>query len=200
MPDVRIPIKAPNGKLDASIIPDVARFPNSVTAGTNKLPVSTSSGWDYISVSSIGGGGGGSLASTKYNPSSVVTKSVASTTIGDLDAALLAVSFTAPASGKVQIDLSATVKGSAAGTRTFWALRNGTTVVPGTTVMVHEGVNPTRATVSIIVTDLTPGQNYTFKWGAAASTGTTSLYAGGNAVDIASAGQATMVVRDAPFG
>lgn len=201
MPEVRIPLKDSTGKLDPATIPDVARFPNAVAAGADKIAVSTSTGWDYVSSSMIGGGsGGGSLASTRYNPAAVATTTASSTALTDLDSALLSVSFTAPASGKVQVDLSATVKGSAAATRSYWGLRSGTAEVPESLIMVHEGTVPARATASIIVTGLTAGQNYTYKWAAAASTGTTSLTAGGTATDATSGGQATMVVRDAPFG
>ena len=201
MPEVRIPLKDGSGRLDPAIIPDVQRFPNATAAGSDKVPVSTAAGWDYVDAASLGGGtGGGSIAATRYAPTTPTAKSASTTALADLDASLLTASFTAPASGKVQVDLSATVKGSAAATRSYWGLRSGTSDVPDSLVMVHEGTVPARATASIIVTGLTPGQNYTYKWAAAASTGTTSLTAGGTATDATSGGQATMVVRDAPFG
>lgn len=203
MPDVRIPLKNAQGKIHPSVIPDVPRFPNAVTAGNGKIPVANPSGsWDYIDGSSVGGGGagGGSIASTRYNPAASTDKTVNSTALADVDAALLSVAFTAPASGKVQIDLCAQVKGSAANTRTFWALREGSAVIANSMVMVHEGTTPSRATASVIVTGLVAGQNYIYKWAAAASTGSTVLSAGGSTVDATTAGQATMVVSDAPFG
>lgn len=201
MPQVKIPLKDSTGKLDPATIPDVARFPNSVAATPGKVPVSTSVGWDYVNQADFGSGaGGGTLGAARYSPTAVTSKTATSTALTDLDAALLTVSFTAPASGKVQVDLSAVAKGSAAATRSFWGLRSGTTDVAGSLIMVHEGTVPARSTASIIVTGLTPGQNYTYKWAAAASTGTTSLTAGGTATDATSGGQATMIVRDAPFG
>ena len=201
MPQVKIPLKDSTGKLDPATIPDVARFPNAVTATPGKVPVSTETGWDYVNQAEFGSSsGGGTLGATRFAPATVATKTASSTALTDLDAALLTVSFAAPTSGKVQVDLSATVKGSTAATRSYWGLRSGTADVAGSLVMVHEGIVPARATASIIVTGLTPGQNYTYKWAAATSTGATSLTAGGAATDATSGGQATMIVRDAPFG
>ena len=202
MPQVKIPLKDATGKIDPAVVPRLPTVPYSDSAGApGRIPVSTAQGWEYVADSEIGGaGGGGAIGATNYSPSSPTSKTASTAGLSDLDVSLLTVSFTAPTSGKVQVDLSATVKGSTAATRSFWGLRSGTTDVAGSLVMVHEGTTPARAAATIFVTGLTPGQNYIYKWAAAASTGTTTLTVGGATADDASAGPATMVVRDAPFG
>lgn len=200
MPEVRIPLKDPSGKIDPATVPDVPRFPNAVAAGSGKVPVSTSAGgWDYVTQGDTGGDGG-TIAATRYAPATVATKTASTTSLVALDAALLSVSFTAPATGKVQVELSGVTHGSATSTRTYWGLVDGAVPVADSLVMVHEGTTPDRAGATIIVTGLTPGQNYTWAWAAAASSGTTTLTAGGSSVDAATGGQATIVVRESPFG
>lgn len=199
MPEVRIPLKDPSGKIDPATVPDVPRFPNAVAAGSGKVPVSTAAGgWDYVTPD--GGGGGGTIAATRYAPATVTTKTASTASLVALDAALLSVSFTAPTTGKVQVELSGVTHGSAASTRTYWGLVDGAAPVADSVVMVHEGTTPNRASATIIVTGLTAGQNYTWAWAAAASSGTATLTAGGSAVDAATGGQATIVVRESPFG
>lgn len=197
----RVTTLGPDGKIPVEATPIPHGTPSAVSAGDGMVPVSTSSGtWDYVPAGDFGSSGGASLGVTSHAPGTVATYQATTTAPTDLDASLLAVAFTAPASGRVQVDLSAVVAGSDAGTRTFWCLRSGTTTVEGSLAHVHTGTVAARATSSVLVSGLTPGDNYQWKWAAAASTGTTTLHAGGSAVDGTTAGPASMTVREAPFG
>lgn len=152
-----------------------------------------------------GGGGGisaGSLIGLKaYNPATLATYTTTSSTYGDVDAANLAVTFTAPASGNVLVRLTVgLVKASDTSSVVVWALRSGTTTVPGTPTQVVNASNAggMRATsAAMYVTGLTPGTSYTYKWAwrRQTGTGTLTMFAGG-ATD--ETGSAVMEVIAAP--
>jgi hypothetical protein len=128
-------------------------------------------------------GGGGTtdrLATVVYNPATLSSYSTTSTTIADVDATNLAVTFTAPASGSVMVELTGLAGQSGTTDFTRWALRSGTTTVKRNQVFGGtSGVNRTR-TAKFLVTGLTPGASYTYKWAWATSNAAsqTNLYAG----------------------
>lgn len=110
-------------------------------------------------------GGGGFLARLSYNPASQTVKSTTSTSASlvDVDATNLAITFTAPASGDVLVVLSAFADVSGTGWDFYqWGLREGTTKVAEGTVMRAN----TQAALSrrFLITGLTAGNSYTYKW------------------------------------
>jgi hypothetical protein len=143
---------------------------------------------------------GAILAVTKYNPATVANLNVTST-IADYAPVQLAVSFTVPASGKVLVQLDASHLASAS-TTCFWFLRNGGVVVPGSYVAIDATSATGRRSATILIEGLTPAASVTYTWAGQALAGQTStLRVGGGDTAHASnvGGQATMIVRDAPF-
>lgn len=122
-------------------------------------------------------------------------------TLAAIAPGVLVVSFTAPDTGRVLVQMEAQVNQCAADAG-FWAVQSSGTVVPGTTVRVV-GQVPSgqggRAVASVVAADLTPGVSYTFTWATAVmGTGAFQLRAGGTGTGAASAGPAMMIVRAAP--
>lgn len=116
-----------------------------------------------IIVNGGGGGGtgaGGPLEIVTYDPGSVTT--VTDTTIDDINAANLAVTFTVPASGSVLIRLSAIAFSGSSGQYVIWALREGTTTIDEARATA-DSVGQ-RQNVTFLVTGLTPGAELTYKW------------------------------------
>lgn len=154
-------------------------------AGTEVGPLSTGGG---------GASDGGLLAYTAYDPGTLANYTTTSTTFVDVNATNLAVTFTAPSSGKVLVRLTATCQISGSGATMDWSLRTGTTDL-ATNFRVAATVNVEARSVPLIITGLTPGTSYTYKWSyrrtAAAGTNVT-IYAG------AGAGAATMEVIALP--
>jgi hypothetical protein len=104
---------------------------------------------------------GGILAYVDYAPSGDNT--VSSTTAVDVDATNLAVTFTAPGSGRVLVRLSATFAQAGSGAM-HWLVRNGSTNIGDT--FVKSPVSGTwHESVPIVVTGLSPGASVTLKWG-----------------------------------
>jgi hypothetical protein len=132
------------------------------------------------------------LAVVAYRAGSDATKDVTSTSFADFDATNLAVTFTAPASGKVLVRLSSTMDNNGAD-NSYWALREGTTTI-GSQLMSFSSAIAVGATAAIYVTGLTPGNSYTYKWAGKRSGGGTStrLYNG------PTWGPSTMEVWSAP--
>lgn len=113
------------------------------------------------------GGGAGLLAVATYNPGSA-TGYTTTTSWADVDATNVKVTFVAPASGNVLVDVSAIV--IIAGTNyMFLSLRDGSSNV-ATSGYIAGSVNvAVRLNVKFHVTGLTPGQSYTYKLGASAT-------------------------------
>ena len=131
-------------------------------------------GWGTAS----GGGGSTILACTARTASA--TYSISSTTESDVDAANLAVTFVAPTSGKVLVEYQVWSVWSNTSGNQFWTVRNGTTTVASCSMSPSQ--TGSRQSASFYISGLTPGQSYTYKWGwKVASTGTASMYMGGNA-------------------
>lgn len=110
-------------------------------------------------------------ASTTYTTSS--TTSVA------MDATNLAISFVAPASGKVRIDASLFYYTSGTTVIGFIGLHTGGgAYVPGSNQAI--GIASTRVTPHWIIEGLTPGTIYTYRLAFAVSSGTLTVQYGGN--------------------
>lgn len=118
-----------------------------------------------------------------YQPSGDTTAgSTTSTVFVDVDATNLAVSFVAPPSGKVLIRLSA-LAGKATTSRYEWNLREAGGNVANTAnwVAAWNGSNEeARQRAEMVISGLTPGQSYTYKWGyRSVDGGAIYVYAGG---------------------
>ena len=106
------------------------------------------------------------LASTVYAPASQTTKTQSSGTVPAVfDATNLTVTFTAPASGKVLVELSGYIQVGTAGTSAIWNVctHGGTTPV-GTWMSATAGVNGVNVTTRCYVSGLTAGNSYQWDW------------------------------------
>lgn len=127
------------------------------------------------------------LGFTNYTTNSLF--SVTGTTLTDASAANLVVTFSAPPSGKVVVELTGV--NEVTGGATNWGLREGSTQIG---LLQGMGTAFARLTAKIFVTGLTPGNLHTWKW-AFANTDpaqTSRIYIGGNGNV---PGAATMEVR-----
>lgn len=136
---------------------------------------------------------GGLLARADYNPTAVTTLSTTSTTSVDMDATYLAVSFTAPEDGAVEVTLDGVTDVQSAGVQAIWSLRSGGADVSDTPTTVTRHTNGIRVATTIRVTGLTPGGGYTYIWGHKTSSAASyaRVVCGGNY------GPASMSVRKA---
>lgn len=151
------------------------------------------------------GGGGGSgvaeiLAFHNYNPGTQADLTSTSTSFVDVDATNMAVTFTAPASGKVLIDISAATY-VGAGVGIDWALRVGSTDVAGTNHRISYGSSGDRSTYSTlraVITGLVADSSYTYKLAqrVGVGSGTVTTRVGGSARG--NAGPAVFVVTALP--
>lgn len=109
----------------------------------------------------------GLIQYVSYHPGSPTTIASPGTSAGDLDSSNLVASFTGPASGAVLVRLSALV-GSSSGKTLYWCLRSGSSTVTNTTnhIVTNSLDDWDRKSCDILVTGLTPGVTYTWKWGA----------------------------------
>lgn len=158
---------------------------------------------DKLTADLSASGPGEMLGVTVHNPATQAQYgSLSGTTFAAIAPGALVVTFTAPSSGKVTVDLSAHVhQCTEAG---FWALMDGGVVVPGTTVRASGAVGLDAGGVrsaTVLVAGLTPGQSYTYTWAAAHLNTTFQIRVGGSATSASTglSGPATMIVRDAPF-
>lgn len=176
--------------------------PASPSAGSQKLFID-SSDHKLKRVNSSGtvtqvepsGGAGGIIAYNSYAPSSLATYTVTATSPTDVDATNMLVTFTAPASGKVLVRLSAlcACNGAAAGR---WSLRAASSDVAGSLYQALQSTTTDTRSVSIPITGLTPGNSYTYKWAASRNGGTNTVIYAGN--DSTAAGAAVMEVHALP--
>lgn len=131
------------------------------------------------------------LARTVYNPAGQTQYSVTSTTLVDIDAVNLAITFTVPTSGIVRIVLTArVVVGS--GTELMWGLRSGTINIVGSDVCYSN--LEFRAVAIYYVTGLTPGDVLTYKWAQGRPIGSNSAITRAGGDPFVSASQAIMEV------
>lgn len=131
---------------------------------------------------------GALLAETIYSPASNSTlASRSNTALADADATNLAVSFTAPVSGLVDVALEALCSNSIANQAGYWGLREATTNVTlragGTMHYVTSSNTGFRCTSVLSVSGLTGGNSYTYKWAIASDTGSGNVFSmfGGDA-------------------
>lgn len=122
----------------------------------------TDNGDGTLDLAAAGGGGGGGSSLLAYKSYAAGTSaSNSTTTLTDVDATNLAVTFTVPASGRVLIRLTAVVGGS--GTQgLYWGLREGTTAIANN--LIRSSVTNDNTSVAFVVTGLTPGTSHTYKW------------------------------------
>jgi hypothetical protein len=111
----------------------------------------------------------GILAITQYGATlpSPNANYTATGTMAALDATNLSVTFTAPASGKVLVTLSANVNVNG---NYAWGLLSGGSVVAAD--VGFTGASWQWRTSPLLVTGLTPGTSYTFQWAHKVETGT----------------------------
>jgi hypothetical protein len=132
------------------------------------------------------------LASVAYNPGTFVQYNTASVTLADVDATNLKITFVAPASGSVMVDLTGLALTNASGTWAAWAIMLGGVMQQKAFVSSTPGSGGLRCFIRFSVTGLVPGQSYTYTWAhqtnVAAST--VSLLVG------ATYGSAVMTVTD----
>lgn len=177
--------------------------PAATGQAAGKLPATDGDGgWTFIDTPTVDPytAAGSILGVLVHNPETADNWSVTSTTGADYNAAL-AVTFTAPATGKVLVDLDGTHLAAADNTRVHWLLRSAGSNVAGAIVTLTAGTAARRDHATVLVSGLTPGATVALSWAAAVGAGATStLRAGGGDTPGATVGgQAVMVVRDAPL-
>lgn len=134
------------------------------------------------------------LASVQYLPATEQTYSTTSTTLADLDADNLVITFSAPASGAVLVYLTAQLVGPASQSY-YWGLRSGGSAVAGSAIIMRFNVALAfRQTGMVKITGLTPGQSYTWKWAHAVTGGTGNTYIGGPNIAASNSGPGIMEV------
>jgi hypothetical protein len=147
------------------------------------------------------GGGGGStlgaiIAYNSYDPATLATYTTTSTSATDCDATNMAVTFTAPSSGKVLVRLTA-AGNSSGGTGVLWHIRESTTTLATRFQKYINGATATDypGSAAFVITGLTSGSSHTYKWAHSCTSGATSkVYAGGSG----SVGPAVMEVFSLP--
>lgn len=127
-----------------------------------------------------GSGGGGVLASLEFTATTGSSQSgaysTASSTMSAVDATNLAVTFTAPSSGKVIVQLQAFQVTGGASTYNWGVLIGG--VVKDEANVTYAVAAQQRETVTLFITGLTSGQSYTAQWGHRVSFGSSTCYCG----------------------
>ncbi len=136
------------------------------------------------------------LASHIYSPTTQASY-LATTTLAVIDSTNLKLTFTAPASGNVFVDLQA-LAGWQGGTvaNYYWGLLDGLSAQHGNSTFVAYNNTP-RSSARIYVSGLTPGISYTYFWAHYCATASAfGLYADGNIGSVATAkyGPAIMTV------
>lgn len=147
------------GRLGMSALTDLGDILDS-PGGAGHVPLyNGSTGYEH--------GKPGLIQYVSYHPGSPTTIASPGTSAGDLDSSNLVASFTGPASGAVLVRLSALV-GSSSGKTLYWCLRSGSSTVTNTTshIVTNSLDDWDRKSCDILVTGLTPGVTYTWKWGA----------------------------------
>ena len=157
--------------------------------------------WEFIPTPTVDPytAAGSILTATKVNPTTAADYQVTNSA-ADYNAPTLAVAFTAPATGRVLVDLDATHLGSSAAVM-YWLLRQSGVIVPGSVVAVDGTTIAARRHATLLIESLTPGSSYSWTWGGQTLAGgvtSTLRVGGGNTPTAGVGGAAVMVVRDAP--
>ena len=116
---------------------------------------------------------------------------ISTTSPADVDATNMVITFTAPASGKVLVRLTAYNYPPGSGYHIWYGLREGTTNIGQVIACEGTTTSDTIASCPIYLTGLSAG-SHTYKWAAWVDSGSANLYYGANA------GGATMEVWAAP--
>ncbi len=136
--------------------------------------------WDGSVWSPLSGGSSGGSGMLAYKTMSVI-KSGATTGWEDVHMTAAALTFTAPASGNVKVVLQGTarVRGYySSGSSVSWGVKDNVGLIAGTNQAVlygytyASGYQPRTESwlnYSTVITGLTPGNSYTYKWGHAHS-------------------------------
>lgn len=140
-------------------------------------PSNPSSGYDRLYVKSddtlyrlnssgvesvIGSGSGGFLAYSKYAPVTNTIYAASSSTLADVDATNLKVTFTAPASGNVVITVCLTADCSGAGTFGFVGLREGSSDISSALFTTRDTSQSAPLTFKFYITGISAG-SHTYK-------------------------------------
>ncbi len=149
------------------------------------------------------GGSGGLLAYTSYAPASNTVVSTTSTTLADLDATNLQITFTVPSTGHVLVKLTAYTDLSVSTQQYFWGLRDGSGLVSGSAGGAFRSVDGMVAASSFVITGLTPSASLTWKWAHGVTGGATgrTIYGPGTQATVSTSGNfmpAIMEVWTAP--
>lgn len=125
-----------------------------------------------------GGGPGTILALKQYTPGSdsTVHNTTNTTTGEDVDATNAAVTFTAPASGKVLVTISAFCAQNSSGVG-YFQIREGSTVLAEWRGVSGTAFSETHPTVMALLTGVSGG-SHTYKMGHRVSGGNQDVYAG----------------------
>lgn len=160
---------------------------NNVTSGHHglapKIPNDATKFLDgtgaYTVPSGVVGGSGGLLALISYSPAVQAVYGTTSSTLADVDATNLAVTFTAPASGKVLIRLTAYCDIAAVGGNPFgyWSLREGAANIAGAGGAIVRTDSSTAGddgvrSMAFLLTGISAG-SHTYKWSYANSNNST---------------------------
>ena len=146
-----------------------ARLLGRTTASTGAIEeITVGSGLTLAAGSLTASASGvGLLAVTSYGPTSVAVYTTTSTTLADVDATNLQVTFTAPASGNILVRLSA--YGDTATADAFWGLRESTTdLIVGRSHRTAEGEG--FVSMPFYLTGISGG-SHTYKWSYAVNAG-----------------------------
>ena len=148
-----------------------------VTLVVNTVPTSDNPDWQLTATGPGGApiAGGGLLACVQYAPAVFHPYATYTDIPAVADATNLTIAFTAPASGKVLVRLTAVAQVlDVAGQTGYWCLMDHTTGAQvGTSVLVENVTSGSTAaqdvvwplSVPILVTGLTPGGSYQYDWG-----------------------------------
>ena len=166
---------------------------NRTLFGTGDIPLV----WSVVNLKGGAAVQSGLIAYKRYAPATQEIKSTTSGTFADADATNLVVTFVAPPSGAVLIRLGAHQDISPTGGFHQWNLRSGSSDVAGSSVQAGRESEGVFTSVPIILTGLTPGTSYTYKWGYRTSAGTARLLMG-DASPTNETGPAVMEVWVAP--
>lgn len=125
----------------------------------------------------------GVIGYTEYKAGSNYTTT--SSTHVQIDSTNLKVTFVAPQSGRVIVELSNLLGGpSATGAWIEWSLFESGTMITGTNKQALQGGVILTAAVRYVVTGLTPGSSHTYTWGWKAVSCTATLYASVDAANM----------------
>jgi uncharacterized protein (UPF0333 family) len=114
------------------------------------------------------------LAVGLYAPSAQTIYSITGTSMADVDATNMIVTFTAPASGKILVRLNAFADETSVG-EFYWGLRESSSDISGSiTRIIRETGSDRYVSMPIYLTGVSAG-SHTYKWSAAVSTGTSRI-------------------------